>query len=383
MALGGLQGTTLRSLALAATGAVALFGSVALGGARANLRAGIHGFARAYAADAPIWVSEPNDNQATGQLAPGAGQRAIAGLPGVARTQTFQGAFLTIANRRVWVIARPPGAAHRVLASQVIGGATAAARTNARLAEGGWIAISQQIADERHLGIGRPLILPTPSGPRSYRIAALTTNLAWSPGVLFMSTRDFAAAFASAAPSAIAVTPQTGVSTARVVAEIHRALGPGSGLEVTSAARREAKINGLTSEGLGQLGVISSLLVIAAVLALAAALTSSIHQRRGALASLRLTGAAPARLRRILAVEAALMVGAGCVTGALAGVYGQYVIDAYLRHVTGFPVSSVGASPRPAVVFMVVLAAAFAIVAIPAWLASRVSPSLALNEESR
>jgi hypothetical protein len=31
----------------------------------------------------------------------------------------------------------------------------------------------------------------------------------------------------------------------------------------------------------------------------------------------------------------------------------------------------------------VVLAAAFAIVAIPAWLASRVSPSLALNEESR
>ena len=50
LALGGVRGTTLRSIALAATGAVALFGSVALGGARANLLSGIHGFAASYAA---------------------------------------------------------------------------------------------------------------------------------------------------------------------------------------------------------------------------------------------------------------------------------------------------------------------------------------------
>jgi ABC-type antimicrobial peptide transport system permease subunit len=75
------------------------------------------------------------------------------------------------------------------------------------------------------------------------------------------------------------------------------------------------------------------------------------------------------------------MVGAGCVTGAVAGVYGQYVIDAYLRHVTGFPVTGAGASTRPFVVLVVVLAAAFAIVAVPAWLASRVSPVVALSEE--
>ena len=83
------------------------------------------------------------------------------------------------------------------------------------------------------------------------------------------------------------------------------ALGPGSGLEVASAATREARIDALTSEGLGQLGVISALLLVAAIMALAAALTSSIHQRRGALAGLRLAGAPPARLRRILLVEGA------------------------------------------------------------------------------
>jgi ABC-type antimicrobial peptide transport system permease subunit len=75
------------------------------------------------------------------------------------------------------------------------------------------------------------------------------------------------------------------------------------------------------------------------------------------------------------------MLGAGCVTGALAGFYGQYVIDAYLRHGTGFPVAGAGASPRPVEIFALVIAAALAAVAIPAWLASRVSPALALAEE--
>jgi putative ABC transport system permease protein len=381
MALGGLRGTTLRSLALAATGAVALFGSVALGGARSNLLSGIHGFAHAYAADAPIWVSEPEDNQATARLND-EGQRAmIARLPAVGTVRSFQGAFLTVGRRRVWVIARPPGGAHSVLARETLGGPRAAAVAAARLTEAGWIAISQQIASERHVRAGEPLVLPTPTGPRRYRVAALTSNLAWTPGVVFMSRPDFRAAFASSAPSALAVTPRAGVSTATAIAEIHAALGPGSGLEVASATRRERKIDSLASEGLAQLGVISTLLVIAAVLALAAALTSSIYQRRGALASLRLTGAAPARLRRILAVEAMLMLGAGCLAGAVAGAYGQFIIDAYLRHVTGFPVANAGASARPLLVLVVVLAAAFAIVAVPAWMASRVSPAVALSEE--
>ncbi len=381
MALGGLQGTTLRSLALAATGAVALFGSVALGGARANLLSGIHGFAHAYAADAPVWVSEPGDNQATGRLAGDGGARTIARLPGVASVKALQGAFLTVGSRRVWVIARPPGGALSVLSSQAVGGAAPATEASRRLAEGGWITISQQIANERQVRTGGVVTLPTPTGLKTYRVAALTSNLAWSPGVVFMGTRDFSMAFASTAPSALAVTPRDGIPVTDVVTEVKRVLGPASGLEVASATTREAKIDALTSEGLGQLGVISSMLVIAAVLALAAALTSSVHQRRGALSSLRLTGAAPGRLRRILAVEAALMVGAGCVTGALAGIYGQFVIDAYLRHVTGFPVAGAGASTRPLVVLAVVLAAAFTIVALPAWLASRVSPAVALSEE--
>ncbi len=381
MALGGVRTTTVRSVALAATGAVALFGSVALGGARGDLLAGIRSFAHSYAADAPIWVSEPGDNQATGELQRDGDAPRIARLLGVASVRAYQGSFMTLGARRVWVIARPPGGASSVLASQTIGGLAAARVADRRLGESGWVALSQQIASEMHTRVGGTIALPTPSGSYRYRVAALTTNLAWSPGVVFMSTVDYTRAWASSAPSALAVFPQRGVGVARLSAEIARAVGEGGGLEVASAASREAKIDALTSEGLSQLGTVSTLLVLAAILALAAALASSINQRRRGLAGLRLTGAPPSRLRRILLVEASLMLGAGCVTGALAGIYGQFIMDAYLRHITGFPVAGAGASARPIEIFAIVLAAALGVCAIPAWLASTVPPALALTED--
>ena len=114
---------------------------------------------------------------------------------------------------------------------------------------------------------------------------------------------------------------------------------------------------------------------------MAAALASSLWQRRAWLAGLRLSGAKPQRLRRILLLEATSMLGAGCLTGAVAGIFGEVVIDGYLRHVTGFPLASVITGARPLEVFALVLAVALAIMAIPGWLASRVSPGLALENE--
>ncbi len=381
LALGGVRATTLRALALAATGAVALFGSVALGGARANLLSGIHGFSKSYAADAPIWVSEAEDNQATQQLTGDAGARRISALSGVASVQRFQGAFLTLGRRRVWVLARPPSGARSVLASQTIGGAPVARRAQASLASGGSIAISRQIAAEYHVGVGERLSLPTPSGDVPFRIAALTTNLAWSPGVVFISRAAFARAWQSSAPSALSVSLKPGASPAHVRREIVASLGATSGLEVATASERERKIDRLTGEGLSQLGLVSTLLVLTAIVALAAALASSIHQRRGALAGLRLAGAPPSRLRRILALEASLILGAGCLAGALAGIYGQFIMDAYLRHATGFPVSGAGGPARAIEILALVPAAALAIAALPGWSASRVSPTLALAED--
>jgi putative ABC transport system permease protein len=381
VALASLRASTLRSLALAATGAVALFGSVALGGSRDDLLRGIGTFARSYVADAQIWVTNPGDNQAADTFDAGASEAAIARVPGVAAVRAFQGGFLTLGGRRVWVIARPPDAGQQVIPSQIIGGSASSAV--AHLGEGGWIAVSQQIAAEQHTGVGGTLVLPTPTGDVRFRIAASTTNLAWPPGVIFISTADYTRAWANSAPTALGITLRPGANPVAARRAIAAVLGRGglpTGLEAALPSDRAARIDALASEGLGQLGEISTLLLIAAVGAMAAALASSVWQRRASIASLRLLGVKPHRLRRILALEAALMLAAGCLTGAVVGVYGQLVLDGYLRHVTGFPVARVATGARPFEIFALVLAAAFAIVAIPGWIASRVPPVLALEE---
>jgi putative ABC transport system permease protein len=378
LALASLQSTTLRSLALAATGAVALFGSVALGGSRDDLLRGIRSFASSYVADADIWVSNPDDNQAVNQFSPDAQAGAIARVLGVTNVRAFQGGFMQLGGRRVWVIARPPGGSRRVLATQILAGSVSTATT--RMGQGGWIAVSEQIAAEHHTGLGGTLNLQTPTGERAFRIAATTTNLAWPPGVLFIGTGDYTRYWGTSAPSTLAVGVAPGVSVAATRRAIERALGPGSGLEVSLAPVRAARIDSLASEGLGQLAEISTLLLLAAVAAMAAALASSVWQRRPALAGLRLLGVTPGRLRRILLLEATLMLGAGALTGAAAGVYGQLVLDGYLKRVTGFPLAHLATGARPLEIFVLVLVLAVAVVATPGWIASRVSPALALED---
>jgi putative ABC transport system permease protein len=378
VALISLRGSTVRSLALAATGAVALFGAGALGGARNDLLQGIDGFAHSYTADAGIWVNTPGDYQASSSFQPGDAATRIARVPGVSAVRSVYGGFLDLGQRRVWIIARPAGSAREVLRDQIAGGNAATA--SADLAAGGQIVLSRQIAAEHDATVGSTLMLPTPTGNVRFRIAATTTNLSWSPGAIFVSAADYRRYWATSSPTALAVELAPGVGPARVRSSIAHALGPASGLEVSTASTRATEIDTLAGAGLSRLGEISTLLSIAAILALATALTSAIWQRRVSLAELRLSGVRPARLRAILLLEATLLLSAGCLTGAVMGIYGQAMIDSYLRDVTGFPLATLTAGLRPLEVLALVIVTVLALVALPGWLAARVSPTLALEE---
>ncbi len=379
VALVSMRASALRSLALAATGAVAIFGSVALGGARGDLLAGIESFASSYTADAPVWVLNPDDNQAAVTLDTSAARTTIAAVPGVARVSRLRGGFLDIGERRAWVIARPPGGAREVLASQLVHGSLAQAERC--LAAPGCVVVSQQLLEALHARVHGRLQLPTPTGEHTFRVGASTTNLAWSPGVVFMSAGEHERLWPATADTGFAVTPAPGAEPKAVAGSIRAALGASSGLEASTAATRRTRIDSLTGEGLARLGEISTLLFAAAILAMAAALASSVWQRRLTLSGLRLAGVKPRRLRRILLCESLLMLGAGCVAGAVMGVLGEVVIDGYLRNVGGFPVASMTLSGRPLQVCAIVVAGALVLVAAPVWLASRVAPTLALGAE--
>jgi putative ABC transport system permease protein len=120
--------------------------------------------------------------------------------------------------------------------------------------------------------------------------------------------------------------------------------------------------------------------MIAAGLAMAAAMGAGIWQRRASLASLRIHSFSPWQLRGVLAYESLLVLVTGALAGAAAGVYGHLLIDRFLRLTTGFPVPfTVEGVHTFQTILLIVLGALLALM-VPGYIASQVSPQLALED---
>ena len=374
-----LRATTARSLALAATGAIAVYGTVAANGAHKDLLRGLYRDYTAYVSSAPLWVAGPKDYLATSSFPTEGIPERLRQVPGVAAVREYRGGFVDAFGRRLWLIARSPAAPRLLPAGQVLAGRRATAERLLR--SGGWIAISQQLAREQHVGVGGRLTVPSPTGPAAFRIAALTTNLGWAPGALVMSAGDFVKDWAASDPTALELDLSASAEPAAVRSRVQATLGAGSSLVAQSSSARAEEADALAREGLSRLSQIALLLTAAAVLAMTAAIGASIWQRRPALASLRIQSFRPAQLRLILLWEAGLVVASGAVLGAAAGIYGHALIDLYLRSITGFPTVFSPAPLSGLIAIAGIVGATLLLLAGPGLIASRVPPGAALQEQ--
>jgi putative ABC transport system permease protein len=368
-----------RSLAIAATGAIAVFGSVAMAGAAGNLENGLNAASRSIDVDAAVWVSPGSTFDAfeTTSFSGGVSSRALARVPGVTAVRLYRGGFLDWGGRRVWVQAPPSTDAHMIPASKLSSGDFAWAV--ARLREGGWAVVSQALAVEHDLRIGEAFTLPSPQ-PVRFRVAALSSNFGWPSGAIVMNAEDYQRAWASDDPSAYQLEIEAGASAADVRDRVRELLGPRTGLTVETSAQRLAHYYASTHQSLARLVQIRLLVLIAAVLAMAAAMGAMIWQRRPRLADMKVDGFRKGVLWRALLIESALLLGAGCSVGAAFGIYGQVLLSHALASVTGFPVIfSIGAGVAIGS-FLLVTAVAVVIVAIPGYLAARVRPSIILQD---
>jgi putative ABC transport system permease protein len=248
--------------------------------------------------------------------------------------------------------------------------------------------LSRAVAAEHDLHIDQALTLPTPR-PVRLRIAALSTNIGWAPGAIVMNASDYARAWASSDASAYAIQTSPGASSALVLTEIERALGTrngsadtgaGAGLTVQSASAHTARQIALSRQALARLTQIATLILLASVLAMAAAMGAMIWQRRPRLAKLKLEGLHRAQLWRTVLLESLLLLGAGCGTGAIFGLYGQQLADRALAETINFPVVYSLTLPTALSSLALVLVTAVAILAIPGYLAASVPATLALQD---
>jgi putative ABC transport system permease protein len=373
-----LRASGARATAIAATGAIAVFGGVSIQGAQANLQRGLENAAQDMNAFTDIWVSPAGSfNLLMTEPFPGTALRRLERLPGIASVRLYRGGLLDWGERRTWVIAPPRQAVPLIPPSQLVHGELRLA--GERVREGGWAVLSQALASEHHLHIGQDFVLPAPH-PSSFRVAAISTNIGWAPGAVIINAADYAHAWESEAPSAYNVLLSRGTAPARARREIEAALGPDSGLTVQTAAEHAERQRTLTRQGLERLTQIATLILAAAVLAMAAALGAMIWQRRPRLAKLKLEGFSPTELWATILLESLLLLAVGCASGALFGLLGQQLLDRALSAIVNYPVVHTIAVVTALESLGLVTLAAVAILALPGYLAVRVSAALALQD---
>jgi putative ABC transport system permease protein len=373
-----LRAARARAIGVAATGAIAVFGAVAIQGAHADLLKGLENAARDENAFTDLWVSPPGAYNLL-RTAPfqATQQAALEGLPGVRAVAIYRGGLLDWGEHKVWVIAPSSTADPLLPASQMVEGSTAVATS--RLREGGWAVVSQVLAREQHLHIGQRVTLPTPV-PATVRVAALSTNIGWAPGAVIMTAEEYARAWGSTAASAYDVLLRPGASTVQVTSEIRRVLGPSSGLSVQSASAHADEQNALSRQGLQRLSQIATLILVVAVMAMAAAIGTMVWQRRPRLAKLKLEGFSAITLWRTIVLESVLLVAVGAFAGGLLGLLGQQLLDQALSRVINFPVVSSIALLPALIGAALVTAGAVVILAVPGRLVVRVPAAVAMEE---
>jgi putative ABC transport system permease protein len=111
-----------------------------------------------------------------------------------------------------------------------------------------------------------------------------------------------------------------------------------------------------------------------------AAMGAMVWQRRPRLARLKLEGLGQGTLWRTILLESLLLLGVGCSTGAVFGLYGQQLADRTLAETVNFPIVYSASAPAVLGSLGMMIAAALAILALPSYLAARAPATLALPD---
>lgn len=338
LAVAELRSSPTRPVALLATGTIAAFLMIVIGGSVADVQHAVRRGATDVLSSGVLWIKPGGTENvyATQPFAYAETQRRLQAVTGVRSILPLRDSFLDLPQRRVWIVGVPPQLPAQIAPSQLVEGSLATADRHLR--EGGWVAISEPIAHEYHLHIGGQFTLPTPTGDSTMRVAAIVANYGWLPGAVIMNGEDHARLWDSSAVSQLAVTLTPGVALAAAKRALESALADDPALTVNTDGERRAEVSAVLGSTLARLSDTTIIVLIATVASVIALMLAAVSQGRGRLNSLMSIGMSFWQLARLIYYEAGLMLLAGCLLGMASGIVGQYLIDGWLHQSTGSPV---------------------------------------------
>jgi putative ABC transport system permease protein len=326
-----LQSAPTRSVALLATGVVAAFLMVLIGGSVADVQHAARKGASDLLSSGELWVKPGGAENVytTQRFNYLQTQKQLQQAPGVASVLPWRDSFLDIPNRRVWVLGVPRQVAAQIAPSQIVNGNLTTADDKIRA--GGWVAISEPIAREKHLHLGDQFILPTPAGSATVRLAATIANYGWLPGAIVMNAGEHQRLWPGEPASELAVSLKPGVTLTEGKSTVERALPAGSALTVKTAAERRVEVSAVIGSTLSRLNDTALVVLIAAISSVIALMVAPIWQRRERVNALISVGMSPAQFAR----QTGAVLLCGCLVGVVGGLLGQYLIDGWLCATTG------------------------------------------------
>lgn len=360
-----------RAIAITSIGAIAVFGAASLQGARANLQAGLDGVSHGLDDTADIWVSPTGAGHIFGTAEfPPTQTAKLTESNSVARVALYRAGLLDVAGMRAWVLGQPRTTRRTAPPGNIVSGSLREADVKLRV--GSWATVSQSVADALHLKIGDTFMLPSPN-PIRLRLAATTTNFGWPGGSVIINADDFATAWGSNKIAAYHVDLVPGTSPAAGSAAVARALDA-PGMHVETAQQRVTKQSTASRGGLSRLRQIAQLTLLAAVFAMAVAMTGLLWQHRPVIMDLKMSGLTTGLLWRALLVEASILFCVGTIAGALFSLIGQPLCTRGVEVVTGFPVVSTLRWDVTLTTVAVVVGSSMLAVACSGYLVARVQP---------
>jgi putative ABC transport system permease protein len=306
----------------------------------------------------------------------------VRGIPGVAALDPYRGIEVTDPSGNPFTLGSGDFEAAAKIGLVPLLSGDDPPRVLAEARARGEVIVSEPFARRFGKWRGGTVILPTPSGPRSFRVADVYPDYSNDRGTVVLDRALFLSLFHDPAVSTIAVQAAPGVSP-----DVLR-------VQILAAARGKFAFSILTNRLLRRevlkifdrtFAVTWGLEIIAlavAVLGVANALFALILERRRELGLLQILGASRRQLRRSIQLEAGLIGLCALLLALLsAAAFAAVLILVVNRQAFGWGIRTHVPWAELAGAALLALLTALASALVPSQLAERVDPAQALREE--
>jgi putative ABC transport system permease protein len=193
------------------------------------------------------------------------------------------------------------------------------------------VIVSEPFAMRYGTQAGDVLQIPTPHGPRPFRVAAVYYDYSSDRGVVVMDRPTFTKYFGPLQPSGVAAYLREGADPERVRTEMLAMLDEGHRAFIFSNRALRTEVLRVFDSTFAITYALEIIAIVVAMLGVAGTLLTLVLERRRELSLLRLTGADRRQVRRMVVIEAALIGGVsqgiGLVVGLALSLVLIYVIN--------------------------------------------------------